>query len=534
MHLRDEVWFVSSRDLWKTDCEHCLNVEIAVAYKNPEVLALLEPYRMNVGGLLPVKQGVEFERILLDSLHESMGSDFIEISKSEAATTKEHIASGVPVIAQAYLENNFGEISWTGYADLLVRDDYDLVSTDSKLFAIKRDGVPDSRKYRVWDIKGSSSAKPKYGLQLAGYVKALQKMGCASERNPGFVLEYDVFFEFEGNKVSQNFDLAMAKVQAKIEESRDKEINLDYISPLHCESESACEQNSCNYPLFCDKTLTSQHDLSLIYRMGQSAQKLRDHGIHSYDQLASIDQDLVVPGVNNLTELSNWARLKVEEDKSGTYFELKPKNEWIPIPSLSLNDVYFDIEWFNPVLSKKAWVFMFGCADNDFNFKSLDSLLYEDELTNFRTFVAERLEALQQDKNSRIYHYHTPEPEHLRKLASFYGELEEEVELICSRMIDLRKIVMSMINPGSNSYSIKAIERYYDADERLHRGGLVKAGDQAMLQFYEALEHCSNGRNSEADNLMSIIREYNKDDCFSTKLLVDWLRGLVSAENKGI
>jgi len=47
-----------------------------------------------------------------------------------------------------------------------------------------------------------------------------------------------------------------------------------------------------------------------------------------------------------------------------------------------------------------------------------------------------------------------------------------------------------------------------------------------MLQFYEALAHRAAGNESEASNLMKIIRDYNKDDCLSSKLLLDWLREL--------
>jgi uncharacterized protein len=274
--------------------------------------------------------------------------------------------------------------------------------------------------------------------------------------------------------------------------------------------------------------LAEAHDLSEIYFMGVAAPKFRAAGIHSYDQLAELAIGTEIPGIkpDALAKFVNWAQVKVKDQSSGKYFELKQKSEWVNLPAPSSSDIFFDIEWFNPVLSKKSWVFMFGYANANEEFKCLESLTYDDELLNFRNFVSEMQEILKKNPSAHIYHFHTPEPEHLRKLSNAYQELAYEVEFVCSRMVDLRKNVMSMILPGSNSYSIKDIEKYYDADGKLHREGLVKGGDQAMLQFYEALAHREAGNEAEASRLMTIIRDYNKDDCLSTKLLLDWLREL--------
>lgn len=528
VHIRDERWFFSSRDLWKTNCNHCLSLEIAIAKETPDVLAFVEGHRTDVGSLLPVKQGVEFEKMVLSSLAESLGSDFRELASSESDQTIGLLQGGIPVLAQAFLKNEFDGVTWTGYADLLVREDYDLVSKDFKITAVKVPGSADSAKYRVWDIKASSEAKPNYGTQLAGYVYALKELGLASDRNPGLVLKYDQLPDFDMEDSLRAFDAQKEKLLAAMKDADGKDLNLDFVSPRACESPSKCEGNSCNYSSLCESVLADAHDLSAIYYMGNSAQKFKDAGIHTYDELAKLQDIAEVPGIkpDALAKFMNWAQVKVKEQELGKYFELKPKTDWIELPAPSSSDIFFDIEWFNPVLSKKSWVFMFGYVNSNEEFRCLDSLSYEDEQLNFRQFVGEMLEILGRDSSAHIYHFHTPEPEHLRKLSNAYEELAEEVEFICSRMVDLRKNVVSMILPGSNSYSIKDIEKYYDADGKLHREGLVKGGDQAMLQFYEALAHREAENESEASNLMTIIRDYNKDDCLSTKLLLDWLREL--------
>jgi uncharacterized protein len=90
-------------------------------------------------------------------------------------------------------------------------------------------------------------------------------------------------------------------------------------------------------------------------------------------------------------------------------------------------------------------------------------------------------------------------------------------------MVDLRKIAMSMMMPGANSYSIKKLERYYDADTILNRKvNLVEGGADAMLLYYKATVIDT----ANAEEHMNIIRSYNRDDCLSTKLLRDWLISL--------
>jgi len=57
-----------------------------------------------------------------------------------------------------------------------------------------------------------------------------------------------------------------------------------------------------------------------------------------------------------------------------------------------------------------------------------------------------------------------------------YDYLHTEIELLLPRMIDLKKVANLSIEPGSGSYSIKKLERYYEADNKLNREGLVAAG----------------------------------------------------------
>jgi uncharacterized protein len=85
---------------------------------------------------------------------------------------------------------------------------------------------------------------------------------------------------------------------------------------------------------------------------------------------------------------------------------------------------------------------------------------------------------------------------------------------------------MDAFVPGSGSYSIKSLEKYYDADTKLNRGELVAGGADAMYQFELFRVALAEDRRADAGKIMGVIADYNKDDCLSTKLLYDWLRSL--------
>jgi uncharacterized protein len=129
--------------------------------------------------------------------------------------------------------------------------------------------------------------------------------------------------------------------------------------------------------------------------------------------------------------------------------------------------------------------------------------------------------------DGRIYHYNNPETVYLKKLSDRYGgHRAKDVKFLISRMVDLMKEAKRAFIPGSGSYSIKKLERYYDADTKLQRDKLVKGGEDAMLNFHLRLEALRVGDVSHADELLDNIARYNKDDCLSTKLLRDWLLNL--------
>ena len=297
------------------------------------------------------------------------------------------------------------------------------------------------------------------------------------------------------------------------------------VTSMHCESKSVCEDIHCSYPKHCKIGLLAEDPLNQIYQF-RSQKDYANSGFKTLSQLAASEGEIAVGKLSpqKIDDHRAWARVIERERTTGApQFEVLEESNWLPLPDPDPNDLFFDIEWFTEVNAEHDSVFMFGSVNADEKFKVFESLDLSAERQLFEQFVAFALACMQASPEAHIYHYHNPEPRYLKTLSGRYDILAQETELLISRMIDLRLIAMSRIRPGAGGYSIKQLERYYDADTKLNRKGLVAGGDQALLYFDLAAKAKRRGDQTEADRLLKVISEYNRDDCLSTKLLREWL-----------
>ena len=515
---KEGKWRVSSRDFFKSACEHCTRIDMAVAAGNPEALEKTDPFKTDVGALLWVMQGNEYERAVFDGFKNDLKEDFVELEKTTMAETLELLNQRTIAVAQGYLEHETNDCLWSGFPDLLLREDFTI--EDGKIKQISEPkAVP---KYVVWDVKATSDPDEKYWIQVASYSEVLEHHGLASTKDLGLLAKYGKTYNKPRAEALTQLHEARKILLKRLALARPEEITKDFILNWRCDTPSTCSNAACTFPDLCNYIRKEEHSLHLTYR-NTSVAKYLEVGINTYDDLASANHNPSSVKDETFTKDQNWARLLIEEQKHGTYFELLPKEDWIELPEPTVDDMFFDIEWFNSVFSREPNVFMFGWVNSDESFHSLENLDQSEELQNFQDFVEQAKAKMESNPLARIYHFHTPEIEHSRKLAAKYDQLHDEVEFLISRMVDLRKVTMSRLLPGSNSYSIKKLERYYDADPKLNRkGNLVEGGAEAMLLYYKATVTDP----TNATTHMDIIRDYNKDDCLSTKLLRDWLLNL--------
>ena len=513
-------WRVSSRDFFKTLCEHCTRIDMAVAAGVPEAIEKVTPHKVDVSSLLWVMQGNEFERHIFDEIKSTLREDFVELAKPTMEQTLELLRAGTPVVAQGYLESDSPEYFWSGFPDLLLREDLSFI--DGKIAQISE---PSSQpKYVVWDVKGTSSPDPKYWMQVASYAEILATHGLASENDLGLIAKNGLTLRNSLTSSIAQLDEARNVLKQRLAKVTPSTITVDFIQGWRCEKPSVCDRKKmcCDYPGLCEQVREEEHSLHCLYGKNP-VEKYEDAGVATYDDLLALEVAPAGIAASAFAQHQTWARVLKEEILNGPAYELTPRDSWLSIPTPTPDDMFFDIEWFNPVLTQGANVFMFGFVDSDEKFTSFDSLDEAEELANFQKFVSVAKAKMESNPNAHIYHFFSPEVEHTRKLAAKYEQLGEEVEFLISRMVDLCDVSKSMLYPGANSYSIKALERYYDADTKLNRKvNLVAGGADAMLLYYKATVIDTVNANRHMD----IIRDYNKDDCLSTKLLRDWLRSL--------
>ncbi len=124
------------------------------------------------------------------------------------------------------------------------------------------------------------------------------------------------------------------------------------------------------------------------------------------------------------------------------------------------------------------------------------------------------MERLKRFPELHIYHYASYEESALKRLMSFHGVCEAEVDqlLRSDRLVDLYKVVREALLVSEPRYSIKNLETFY-MDKR--SGEVTNAG--ASIVYYE------RWKESCEPSLLEQIRAYNEDDCRSTLLLRNWL-----------
>ncbi len=527
-------WAFASRDLFKAiGCEHCVRLSMAVKAEVATVVEKVKPFEEDLSEKLPIIQGNQRERLVFDQIKSSLPSgDFLEVDGPDSNKTIQAMRKSVPVIAQGYFQSEINGHEWSGYADLLVLEGYDLKQEDDgTIVAVKVADVPEEPKYTPWDVKNSSEGDPKYQVQLATYLNELQELGLASENQIGIVLRFSKgFVRYEIAESMKLYRDALETLMGVLLLVTPRTITEDFVTSWTCTKKSTCDKVYCDYPGLCTTNFKSQRVLELLPNVNHThGPKIRSAGLADISAIANLDAVPEISGLKPEYAERYWNAAKVMQVEFDGKLALLSKIAGSPeIPAASEGDLFFDVEWFNPVDSNGEFIFMFGLVGTDEKFEVFIAEEQTEEQEKFDLFLDFALGKIAAHPEMHIYHYNNPEPKKLEMLSKRYGgHRAADVERINARMFDLMKVTEASFVPGSGSYSIKNLEAYYDADSKLNRGGLVKGGADAMYQFELSRVALADEKDSaKARAIMQVIADYNKDDCLSTKLMYDWLRTL--------
>lgn len=536
MKVQDGRWRINSRDIWRsTECDHCLRLSMAVAAGVPEAVAKVQPYKVDLSNKLPILQGTDFEAMLFEQLAANLGSQFVELPPfSNQDDTALALAENPIVLAQVYLAKDFESFFITGYADLLVREDHQLVLDANGNLGVEASGF-EGNKYTVWDVKHSSKAKPHYLLQVGSYLDALSDLGMASDRPSGILLRDRSFDAHNPNDLVGGYLMARDEFYRVLASTPPSQVvSADGLS-WQCVTPSTCGVIFCEYPDLCEADRVEKDDLSQLYRLHAShTQKLKDAGFATVAAIANWvgEAPAGVIKAEQFERIRIWAQLIERQKQEGApcmALLQSPSQIRAELPKPHPADLFFDLEWYTNVGESRELHYVFGVVGRDQEFIKFEARDFEQEKIAFRNFMAFAAKHIAQNPGAHIYHYNNPETLHLTKLAKDHGELHTQVAQLFEHMVDLLPLVRASMVNGFGALGIKTLEHFYstgvhDADG-LRGDTDVADGLDSQVKFYGYLKAVQAGDLAGAEAIFDSILSYNKADCVSTVLLLDWLHG---------
>lgn len=523
MRKRGNTLSFDSRDLMRSQCEHCTRVATARELGVSGVRELVEQF-YKAPDNLAIRYGMRFESQLEQELIFNLG-DLVQAPNTNSLdATLDLAASGVPVIYQGTVFGGSGELPFSGRPDFLVRGDYELVFSDSGLSAVQVGPREDG--YTAWDAKLSTTAKPEYQNQVALYADALRSLGLESSRPHGLILGSRELAGFDPLSLIGQLIPAREKLFAQINALIDEDPQrLEDIGALICEASSYCEL--CEYPLLCDHIRRQTGHLQLIAGMTRPhLESLHRAGVKTVAQLAEFTGEADKLSKEQLEKLSLQARLQNHFYQSGEHaHEIISRDSVDQLPALNPGDIFFDLEGFSFFDQPGGLEYLFGFTSVEsgeaFHYRWSDDRVEEKEA--FEWFMRDALDRQRNYPGCKIYHYANYEQAALKRLAERFGVYQQEVNQLLADgvFIDLYKVVKSSLVISQESYSIKKLEAFYGFD----RGSDVKEAMGSMEYYDQYLELLADDYPA-AEKLKRQVIAYNQEDCASTLALYSWLKSL--------
>ncbi|MFN8027112.1 MAG: TM0106 family RecB-like putative nuclease [Acidimicrobiia bacterium] len=469
------------------------------------------------------RRGTEHEEKHLAREYEA-GKVVVEIpgdcfTRAELVAAQEATLEAMRAGADTIYQATFFDGRWRGHADFLVK-----VDTPSNL---------GNWSYEVADTKLARRVKAAAILQMAAYSEQLAALQGVTPEHIHVVT---------GDGVSHPFRLAdyaayhrhiKARYEALVLAAPGAPGSDTYPEPVdHC--------GICRWADDCKDRRRADDHLSLVSGLRRDqVHKLAEAGITTRVELAHAPSPLNVPNLGDATaeRLRHQAELQVRGDGQPPFpFEIlppevppadpekdAPRRGWGMLPAPSPGDIYFDMEGDPYALdddgSGVGLEYLFGAIvlDGDDStqryvpFWAHDRAAEKRAFENFIDFVMARRK---QHPDLHVYHYAPYETSAMKRLMGAHRTREAEVDelLRADVFVDLYAAVRSSVRIGTESYSLKQVEKLY---MKRAEGEVMDAGGSIVA--YEA--YLDDGDTTRLDD----IAMYNEEDCASTLGLHRWL-----------
>ena len=479
--------FLSATDLMRfTGCAHATTLDLAYMRGTGP-----EPGDDTEDAALLQKQGDAHEAAHLAHLKEA-GRTVMEIARGKLGengeATRAALAAGPDVVFQgAFLSGN-----WGGWSDFLER-----VETPSAL---------GSFSYEVADTKLKRRADPKHVLQLVLYSDLLAEI-------QGVVPEFAHVELGDGTRAT----LRLADYSAYARMARER-LEAFVADPQATRPVPCADCGLCRWADHCNSVWRAEDSLFNVANISRGqVKKLEAAGIHTLEALSTLDHPVRGMAENTQARLVTQARLQQARKTGEPDFELRalePGKGFDLLPEPQPGDLFYDIEgdphyeggleylhgiWFDGAF-KAFWA-----HDHDAEARALSDLL-----AFFRARIS-------QYPTARIYHYAPYEITALKRLTTKYGIGEAFLDRLLRerRFVDLFAVVRGGLIGSEPNYSIKSMEAFYDRK----RDGEVKTAGGSVVAY-------ERWRETQDQQILDEIEDYNLVDCISTEELRDWLVGI--------
>lgn len=386
----------------------------------------------------------------------------------------------------------------------------------------------------VSDTKLARSASVPALLQVAAYADILGSAGVRLAPIARLVLGSGVSEDFRLDEIIPVYRARRARLEHIIGEHRSEAGVVEWGDDRYL---------ACGRCEVCDAEVEAHDDLLLVAGMRRPTRRhFHEAGVTTMTELAEFDGEIDDLSGARLERLRSQARLQVAARAAGGQLSHEVIDQAVLalLPPASPGDIFFDFEgdpiWIEPGETTWGLEYLFGLIEVDgldptaedpaagsrfVAFWAHDRAQEKQALIDFVDYVTERR---RQWPDLHIYHYAAYETAALTRLAARHGVYEDEIDqfLRDGLFVDLYAVVRGAVRVSDRSYSLKKLEPLYMAA----RDAEVTNAADSIVVYHQFMAARDAGRTGEAQQLLDDIAAYNTDDCVSTLLLTEWLRGL--------
>lgn len=547
MKVESNRWQVSSRDIWAgIHCiDHCLQIAMAKAIELPSVMEKVGNLTIPGGTQLRMRQGIEYEDIVLAELEANLGADYVKVpDHSPVEQTLLFARLGKAVIAQAPLQKAFEEFDYVARADLLVRSDLRLERTaEGTITAVPREGATHDGLYCVWDVKHASIADDEAKrspsqinreAQLAMSFEAALAMGIGADVETGLIFKDRALQVFDPKQLLQELKTIREPIFDRLTSRTPNKPSTLEIVEWRCAVPAICSKASvCDYPEICKETRVVLDDLSQIpnIRIDTAIPQYKALSIDTVTKLATAEVSGTKISKDALVKHVKFARCLVASRESGkAEYVIDPGvSVWTgdkPLAKATEDDLFLDMESFTP-LSGKVFYYLVGVMDQSGKVEPFIADSPEKQGEAFLKLVDYLLQAIAENPDMHIYVVSGAEGTMFKNLNEDYPVEGDGLARILNHIVDVKAVASNRLIVSTGSFGLKEMAPFFrESGSAEARDTVTTDGDESQWQYYLYLQARAAGDLELAEKLFADIKRYNAQDCMNTKHYYDWLASI--------